>query len=76
MPLSSNDLKLYYNELLIREKRAEAYLDNPARTSIEHEKWMPEFEKILVELNNALEKIKNFKTDEVVLGFNLDKVQK
>lgn len=69
-PISINDLKSHYDELLAREKRGEEYLDDPARTPDEIEKWMPEFRKILVALNDTLAKIGSFTAIEVVYGFN------
>lgn len=74
MPMSSNDLKARYNELLIREKRGEECLDDPSRTTEEIEKWMPEFKKILAGLNNTLAQIGKYTTEEVLNGFNLEKV--
>ena len=70
-PMSINDLKSYYNELLAREKRGEEYLDNPARTPDEVDKWMPEFKKILIDLNDTLARIGGFTAVEVVYGFSL-----
>lgn len=71
-PISINDLKSHYNELLAREKRGEEYLDAPFRTSDEVEKWMPEFKKILVALNDTLAQIGTFTAIEVVHGFNFE----
>lgn len=70
-----NLLKAQYNELLIREKRGEEVLDDPVRTSEEIEKWMPEFQKILTTLNNTLAQIGSYSTEEVLNGFDLEKVQ-
>lgn len=67
-------LKSQYNELLSRERRGEKVLDDPVRTPEEIEKWMPEFQKILAELNNTLVKIGSYTTEEVLNGFNLEKV--
>lgn len=71
MPMSL--LKKKYNELLAREKRGEEYLDDPVRTSDEIDKWMPEFQKILAELNDALKQIESYTTAEVLNGFNYEK---
>lgn len=69
--MSINDLRSRYNELLIREKRGEEYLDGAVRTSDEVDKWMPEFKKILVELNSTLGQIGSFTIVEALNGFNL-----
>lgn len=69
-PISTNDLKSHYNELLAREKRGEEYLDDPTRTPDEVQKWMPEFRKILAALNDTLAQIGSFTAVEVVYGFS------
>lgn len=71
--MSINDLKSHYNDLLAREKKGEAYIDDPERTSDEVEKWMPEFNKILGELNNTLGRIGSFTSAEITHGFDLEK---
>lgn len=68
-------LKEQYNELLVRERRGEEVLDDPVRTPEEIEKWMPEFKKILGALNNTLAQIGSYSTEEVLNGFNLEKVE-
>ena len=63
------ELQQKYNELLAREKKAEAYIDDPHRTPAEIEKWMPEYQKILTELNDILGRIGNCTALEVCYGF-------
>lgn len=72
-PMSMDDLKSHYNDLLAREKKGEAYIDDPVRTPGEVEKWMPEFNKILAELNNTLGRIGSFTAEEITHGFDLGK---
>ncbi len=65
----SIELKRKYNELLAREKKAEKYIDDPARTPKEIEKWMPEYRRILAELNELLGRIGTCTAKEVCYGF-------
>lgn len=66
-----NQYKLQYNQILERYKKAEAWLDFPGRTELEVQKWMPEFEKIVDQLNLLLAVIGEHTTDEAVNGFNM-----
>lgn len=63
------ELKRQYNQLLEREKQAEKYLDAPGRTEADYQKWLPEFQKILVGLNDLLKQIGTFTSDEIIHGF-------
>lgn len=63
--------KLQYNQILERYKKAEAWLDFPQRTEPEVQKWMPEFEKIVGQLNLLLFAIGEHTTDEAVNGFEV-----
>lgn len=58
-----------YNILLQRQRKAENYLDNPKRTEIEVNKWLPEYKKILDNMNYCLSMIKDFTSVEVLNGF-------
>lgn len=64
-------LKIQYNALLTREKKAEAYLDNHDIPLRERERWLPKFNEIMAQLNELLLKINNFTSDDVVNGFNI-----
>ena len=66
-----NQYKLQYNQILERYKKAEAWLDSPGRTEPEVQKWMPEFEKIVDQLNLLLFAIGEHTTDEAANGFRL-----
>ncbi|CDX01273.1 Hypothetical protein DPCES_1386 [Desulfitobacterium hafniense] len=66
-----NQHKLQYNQILERYKKAELWLDSPMRTEPEVQKWMPEFEKIVDQLNLLLFAIGEHTTDEAVNGFNM-----
>ena len=65
----SIELKRQYNELLKREKKAEAYLDSPDRTPEEIARWTPEFQHVLKELNDLLQRIGTCTAKEVCYGF-------
>lgn len=67
-----NDLKQQYNKLLKRYKDAEAYIDDKQRSQQELDKWLPEFCKIVRELNFILAKIGPHEPDEAVNGFKED----
>jgi hypothetical protein len=63
------ELKAQYNKLLQRYEGAEAYIDSDERTPEEVEKWMPEFSKIVNQLNKLLAEIVEHTPDEAVNGF-------
>ena len=65
------ELKNQYNSLLIRCIRAELYMDNPENPEEVKEKYMPEFKKIIHQLNNLLEHIGEYTHDEVCNGFQI-----
>lgn len=66
-------LRLEYNRLLERERKAEAWLDAPERTDEESEKWTPLFRQILTELNKFISEIglDNCSADERMNGFEI-----
>ncbi|CAA7602460.1 Hypothetical protein DEACI_3134 [Acididesulfobacillus acetoxydans] len=68
------ELKRRYNELLAREIKGEQWLDDPKRTDEEAQRWMPEFQKILAEINAILNELGVHGTtlDERMEGFKLD----
>ena len=48
---------------------AEVYIDNPERTEKEIDKWMPEFVKIVAQLNLLLAQIGTHTAEEAINGF-------
>lgn len=72
-PAREIELRLQYNSLLRREKAAEEWMDDSVRTDTEVNKWMHEFQKILIELNKIINEIglKNCTTEERMNGFNV-----
>ena len=40
-----------YNKLLLRHENAVMYLDNTKVPAMQKEKWLPEFEKLIEEMN-------------------------
>lgn len=70
-----NELKRQYNKLLIREQRAEQWIDAPSRTEQEYLKWLPEFQKILNGLNEILNKIGVSNTTENERSYGFKRIQ-
>jgi len=64
-----NNYKQQYNKLLERYQKGEAYVDGPDISHQELEKWMPEFLKIVKDLNLLLHKIGEHTPDEAINGF-------
>ena len=63
-----------YNQLIKREKKGEAYLDNPEVPAQEKEKWIGEFQKIIRALNDLIWLIekelgRNMTSEEILNGF-------
>ena len=48
------ELKVAYNRLLARYKKAEIYVDNPKISDEEKEKHMPEFRKLIKAISEAI----------------------
>lgn len=67
-----NSTKLKYNELLKREKKAQLYIDNPnIDIKIISEKYIPEYQKIVRELSELLNKIGSYTQEEALEGFKI-----
>lgn len=49
----SNYIKKY-NDLISREKKGFVYLENPDIPHVEKEKWLPEYAKITMALNEMI----------------------
>lgn len=68
-------IKDEYNKFLTRFRRASKWLDDPARTPEEIEKWMPEFQGIIKHLGELLVKMQKsgikYTQDEVLNGFKI-----
>lgn len=63
--------KRKYNKLLERHKKAEAYLENENIEYEKRKKWLPEYERILSQLNYLLWRIGDYKKEEILGGFKL-----
>lgn len=67
--MNKQALRTQYNTLLNRYKAAEAYIDNPTRTAADIQRWMPEFLRIVKDLNLILARIGPHTASEAVHGF-------
>lgn len=67
------ELRIKYNRLLTREHAGEKYLDDPARTPAEIEKWTPMFNEILAGLNKIIDEIgiAGCTESERLIGFDI-----
>lgn len=63
MPLGLLELKKNYNKTLAREKKAENFINKA--TDKEFEKWLPEFNKIIVELSMMIKQYKDLTGQEM-----------
>lgn len=61
--------RIEYTKLLVREKKAEAYLNDPVRTQAEIDKWTPEYKQLLLQLENLLSEIRHYTPDNINLGW-------
>jgi flagellin-specific chaperone FliS len=50
-----NPLKERYNKLIEREKKAEDFISKA--TDEQYEKWLPEFQNIIIQLSTLIDKI-------------------
>jgi len=66
----SKQLKLEYNRLLARELKAEDYLSSSDRTPEEIDKWLPEFNRLCLELSSILEQL-DYTQEEAINGFTV-----
>lgn len=55
--MSILELKQEYNSLLLREAKAEIYLEDESIPVTEREKWQPEYKKIVDRLNELITQI-------------------
>lgn len=65
-------IKIEYNSLLAREKKAEEYLNKATPEQLK--KWLPEFEKIEIQLSRLIWKFaatagREMTKDEILNGF-------
>jgi|TARA_Y100000592_G_scaffold39986_1_gene63430 hypothetical protein len=63
-------LKIKYNQLLEREKKASAYFDNPNITNDEKDKHIPNYFKIIKEMDDIWNVV-NDKEADMLKGFEL-----
>ena len=68
---SNVDIKREYNQILEREQKAEVYFDRQEIPQEEKEKHIPEYKKILYQLNNLLKVISRYAKDEILHGFKI-----
>ncbi|MBU3111986.1 hypothetical protein [Clostridium lacusfryxellense] len=65
-------LKKKYNSLLLREKKACLYLDNKnIKLEVIEKSYIPEYQKITVELSEVGNQIENARQDELLNGFKI-----
>lgn len=69
-------IKIEYNSLLAREKKAEEYLEHATPEQLK--KWTPEFYKIEIQLSRLIQKFsatsgREMTHDEIVYGFGGEK---
>jgi hypothetical protein len=53
------DFKKKYNDLLLRHEKACMYLDNTAVPVFQKDKWLPEFQKLIHEMDYIIIAIEN-----------------
>lgn len=68
------DFKKRYNDLIKRQKAAEAYLDDSKRTTEEVKKWIPEYNNVVNELSLMIKDYRKLTQsqmteEEIVYGF-------
>ena len=67
------EFKIAYNKLVLRHKKAEAYLNNNDIPMADREKYLPEFRKLLNNINKAIEDFNangiEMTADEILEGF-------
>ena len=73
--LNLEDLKAAYNVLILREKKAEIFLENNNIPQITRDKWIPEFNKVTECLSMLMRDYKKItgqemQDSEVLNGFN------
>ncbi len=76
MSKATDVLKLEYNRVLERERKAEEFLDHA--TPEQAKKWLPEFHKIVMQLSALMERFKvvagrEMTHEEIVYGFGGEK---
>lgn len=67
-------LKQEYNALLIREAKAEVYLDNNLKSITDRELWVPEYQRVINRLGEIIEELKangvKITEEQIFGGFN------
>jgi len=68
--------KQKYNDLLLREKKAELFLENSKVSQADKDKWMPKFVEITEQLSLLMREYKKttgeeMTTEEVLQGFKV-----
>ena len=64
-------LKIRYNKLLNRVRKAEEYLENNSIPLATRELWVPQYKELPFKLEENLARIDNPTTEEILEGFKL-----
>ena len=72
--MSVLELKKEYNTVLAREKKAEGWINGASDT--EFEKWLPEYNKVINNLDDLIRKIESesnakLTSEDILYGFSL-----
>ena len=73
--MDSEDFIKKYNALLQREQKAEKFLNDDTVDISKREKWLPEYEKIVLELGKMIHEYKkmtgsDMPTEEILNGYS------
>lgn len=63
--LGLKELKIKYNKVLEREKKAEEYFNRTDVSGTEKEKWLPKLNDIIVELSRMMKEHKKLTGEEM-----------
>ena len=71
--------KLQYNKLLLRHDKACIYLENDKVPALQRQNWLPEFEKVIEEMNYIISILEAagecVSTQEILNGFWVEEVE-
>jgi len=70
----SNDIdtKIRYNELIVRYKNAEKFMDDDTIDIGLREKYIPNLQKLMGEMSKTLDIIGSYSNHEILNGFSLN----
>lgn len=69
MKINTLEAKIKYNQLLERYVNGSLYFENPNKPIEEKEKYLPNFQQILIDLNSTLEEIGDYEDKNILGGF-------